>query len=101
MQQLQPQLSQNYELLADRILGQGYRPFAEHNQSTSAAMWYKFSALSEEHALSEALASGVPEDSYILEVGSFIGNSAIEWARLNKDESYIGTYHLTTEGLTV
>ena len=81
MQQLQPQLSQNYELLADRILGQGYRPFAEHNQSTSAAMWYKFSALSEEHALSEALASGVPEDSYILEVGSFIGNSAIEWAR--------------------
>ena len=70
-----------YQRLADGILGVGHKPFAEYMHFVPANNWYGHSALSREHELSELLASGVPEDSYILEIGSFIGNSAIEWAR--------------------
>jgi hypothetical protein len=70
-----------YQRLADGILGVGHKPFAEYMHFVPANNWYGHSALSREHELSDLLASGVPEDSYILEIGSFIGNSAIEWAR--------------------
>eukprot|EP00966_Prymnesium_polylepis_P119345 2758035-Prymnesium_polylepis.1 len=73
----------SYPDLADALLGPGVRPLAAFRPPAdmSPDRWYQHSGLTV--GLAVHLAAHCPEDSgsYVLELGSFIGNSALTWAR--------------------
>ena len=69
-----------YATLADTLLGHGVRPFYKFQPPPDMRPrhWYKHSGLTRGLALH--LAVHVEHGGYILELGSFIGNSATTWA---------------------
>jgi len=75
-----------YDDIADALLGTGMRPFASGTAATPASFWYTKSAFSSTHRDLAAALVRAAGSSYIVEVGSFIGNSAITWANAIKRE---------------
>lgn len=79
-----------YGALADAILGVGVRPFANGTgqpgwRGTQPNMWYRQSSFAKQHAnLAEVLMAEGGEGKWVLEVGSFIGASAITWAKASQ-----------------
>ena len=77
----------SYSRLADVILGDGVRPFSHGTgqpgwRGMQPANWYRQSSFSQQHKdLAEVLMKSGGDGSWVLEVGSFIGNSASTWPR--------------------
>ena len=82
--------SVTYGQLADAILGEGIRPFANGTgapgwRGMRANNWYRQSSFSMQHKdLAETLMSIGGNGTWVLEVGSFIGASASTWARATR-----------------
>ena len=77
----------HYNELADAILGVGVRPFENASSWLAAGPdhWYKKSAFSVQHEdLATHLMRVGGHGCWVLEVGSFIGNSAATWARASR-----------------
>jgi len=78
-----------YDDLADAILGRGFRPFANYNATVPPSFWYRSNFETYHRDLATILVNHTGAGGWILEVGSFIGNSALAWsraaARLNFD----------------
>jgi hypothetical protein len=75
-----------YAELADAILGVGVRPFAQQANTPAdtrpSSFWYTQSYFARQHAdLAEHLMRLGGEGRWVLEVGSFLGDSALAWVR--------------------
>ena len=75
-----------YDRLADAFLGHCVRPFARFAPPADmrASRWYPHSNLQRHKGLARRLAFLV-NGSYMIELGSFIGDSAIVWANALED----------------
>ena len=83
----------SYGDLAAALLGKQFAaPFSGFSKDAprdmKASYWYAHSALSDKHAdlAAKLVASGIRDGGYVLELGSFIGNSATTWARAIKQQ---------------
>ena len=77
-----------YDRLADTLLGAGVRPFAGFQQPAdmAARFWYGSVFAKAHHDFAKLLLTQFKKDpeTWVLEVGSFIGNSAVTWAQQAK-----------------
>ena len=75
-------VSSLYATLADTLLGACVRPFAHFVPPADIrpAWWYPHSNLERRRDLARRLAAHA-NGSYMIEIGSFIGNSAAVWSR--------------------
>lgn len=95
---------ETYDYIADTILGTGVRPFhaAGRDGSVRGATpdyWYKQSAFKRQHSdLARALLRDARSGGWMLEVGSFIGNSATACA-VGSRTGMIALPFLTTHSL--
>ena len=70
-----------YDDLADAILGPGFRPFANFTPSVPASFWYRSNFATYHADLATLLVNHTGPDGWLLEVGSFIGQSGLTLAR--------------------
>ena len=75
--------SSSYRALAETVLGAGILPFATFAPPADMQYdnWYKHSSLGAYRELVDLLVRHAGPASYLVEVGSFIGNSATTWAK--------------------
>ena len=75
----------SYPLLADAILGRGIRPYAAFHAPSDlhASAWYQGSFMRHRDLATE-LVRHAGTGGYVVEVGSYMGNSATAWARAAK-----------------
>lgn len=79
--------SQGYGQLADHLLGRNIRPFAQYQSPLEYAWWYP-SVFQSHKELAQQMVIAAGMDGYILELGSYIGNSATTFARAARRLGY-------------
>ena len=70
-----------HDLLADQILGRGFRPFANFTPTVPPSFWYHSNFQTFHSDLATLLLNHTGHDGWVLEVGSFIGQSGLTLAR--------------------